>query len=85
MIKRSSDIPLAKSVEYTTPLKRSSFKFFGIPNLDLNPNSGLSSLDISFSSEGLVTSLEYSNRPPIRTTVDRFLEKVESQINRSSL
>lgn len=85
MIKRSSDIPLAKSVEYTTPLKRSSFKFFGIPNLDLNPNSGLSSLDISFSSEGLVTSLEYNNRPPTRTTVDRFLEKVESQINRSSL
>lgn len=85
MIKRSSDLPLAESVEYTTPLKRSSFKFFGIPSLDLNPNSGLSSLDISFSSEGLVTSLEYSNRPPVRTTVDRFLEKVESQINRSSL
>lgn len=85
MIKRSSDLPLAESVAYTTPLKRSSFKFFGIPNLDLNPNSGLSSLDISFSSEGLVTSLEYTNRPPVRTTVDRFLEKVESQINRSSL
>ena len=85
MIKRSSDLPLAESLLYTTPLKRSSFKFFGIPSLDLNPNSGLSSLDISFSSEGLITSLEYSNRPPIRTTVDRFLEKVESQINRSSL
>ena len=88
MIKRSSDLPSAKSVVYTTPLKRSSFKFFGIPTLStipLIPEKGLTSLDISFSSEGLVTSLEYSSRPPIRTTVDRFLEKVESQINRASV
>lgn len=88
MIKRSSDLPLAKSILYATPLKRSSFKFFGIPTLPvitLSPSTGLTSLDISFSSEGLVTSLEYSSRPPIRTTVDRFLEKVESQINRASV
>lgn len=84
MIKRSKDLPVAVNLKYNTALERSSFKFVGLPKLNLSPKNGLVSMDISYSSEGFITTLEFNSRPPKRTTVDRFLDKVHSQLNRST-
>ncbi len=85
MTKRSSKLPLAKSLIYDKPQEKCTLKFVGNPKgVSLDPLKGLSSIDISYSSEGFITTVEYSSRPPKRTNVSRFLDKIESQLNRKS-
>ena len=83
---RVNQIPLAQSISNTSPQKNASYTFIGLPplNLSLAPNNGLSSLDISYSSEGFKTTVNFSSRPPIRTPVNTFLRKMQSQLNRTT-
>jgi hypothetical protein len=83
---RVKSIPLAKSIVNTSPQKNASYTFIGLPpsNLVLTPTNGLNSLDISYSSEGFKTTATFSSRPPLRTNVNTFLRKVQSQFNRVS-
>lgn len=83
---RKESIPLARSVSNKSAREIYKFVFAGQPpsNLNLSPSNGINSLDISLSSNGFKTSVEFSSRPPQRVPVETFLRKVESQFNRKS-
>lgn len=84
--KRIDDLPLAKAISNTSPQDQRSYTFAGFPpsTLELTPSNGLSSVDISYSSEGFKTSVTFSSRPSLRTPVNTFLRKIQSQLNRTT-
>jgi hypothetical protein len=83
--KRVQSIPLAKSISNTSPQRTTTYVFAGEPEgLNMIPSNGLSSIDISYSSDGFKTTVTFSSRAPVRTPVDNFLRKTQSQLNRKS-
>jgi len=83
--KRIDALPLASSISNTSPQVNRTYVFAGEPQgLTMTPSNGLSSIDISYSSDGFKTTVTYSSRPPLRTPVDTFLRKIQSQLNRKS-
>lgn len=84
--KRKNPIVTAKAVSNTSPSRRSRYVFAGEPpgGMSLKPSNGLTNIDISYSSDGFKTTVEFTSKPPKRTTVDTFRRQVESQFNRSA-
>jgi hypothetical protein len=84
--KRKNPIVTAKAVSNTSPSRRSRYVFAGEPprGMSLKPSNGLTSIDISYSSDGFKTTVEFTSKPPKRTTVDTFRRQIESQFNRSA-
>ena len=84
--RRKNPIITAKAISNTSPSKRSRYVFAGEPpgGMSLKPSNGLTSIDISYSSDGFKTTVELTSKPPKRTTVDTFRRQVESQFNRSA-
>lgn len=84
--KRNGPFPLAKSISNTSPTRRARYVFAGLPppGISLKPSSGLTNIDISYSSDGFKTTVEYTSKPPKRIKVDTFRRQVESQLNRSA-
>lgn len=81
----SKKFPLAPPVIANQPQKTVKYVFAGEPvDVNLNPSSGLTNLDISLSSEGFTTSATFSSRPPKQSKADNLLRLVNSQLNRSS-
>jgi hypothetical protein len=78
---RKKFIPLPK-VESTAPQRTEKYVIAGEPNGSLRPSDGLTSIDVSLSSEGFTTSLTYSSRPPSLVRADNTLRQVNSQLNR---
>ena len=85
MVKTDRELPVSKPIDNPNPFQKSIFKFAGIPDLNLSPENGLVSIDISYSSEGFITTLEYNSRAPKRTNVNRFLQKINSELNLNRL
>ena len=84
--KRKTPIITAKAISNTSPSLRSRYVFAGQPaeGMSLKPSNGLTSIDISYSSDGFKTTVEFTSKPPKRITVDTFRRQVESQFNRSA-
>ena len=84
--KRKNPIVTAKAISNTSPSLRSRYVFAGQPaeGMSLKPSDGLTSIDISYSSDGFKTTVEFTSKPPKRITVDTFRRQVESQFNRSA-
>ncbi len=84
--KRKNPIVTAKAISNTLPSRRSRYVFAGSPpsSMSLNPSNGLTSIDISYSSDGFKTTVEFTSKPPKRINVDTFKRQVESQFNRSA-
>jgi hypothetical protein len=84
--KRKNPIVTAKAVSNTSPSRRSRYVFAGEPpgGMSLKPSNGLTNIDISYSSDGFKTTVEFTSKPPKRTTVDTFRRQIESQFNRSA-
>jgi len=84
--KREDEIPTAKSVSNESPQQTVDLLFAGNPpnNIPMSITDGLSSIDISYSSDGFKTRLKYSSRPPMKPKNEVILRKMQSQINRSS-
>jgi hypothetical protein len=85
-VQRKDQIPTAKSISNINTQKNINFVFAGNPDpsLKLSVKEGLSSLDISYSSDGFKTSVGFSSRPPQKPRNENILRKVQSQFNRAS-
>lgn len=79
-----TDIATASTVDGSNRQRKRSYTFAGdVPSgLNLSPNSGLSSLDISLSSDGWKTSVEWATRPPQPPKMEVELRKLQSQFKR---
>lgn len=78
-----SSIPKASTVNGSLRQRKRSYTFAGqVPSLSLNPSTGLSSLDISLSSDGFKTSVEYSTRPPQPPNTEVMVRRLQSQFKR---
>jgi hypothetical protein len=84
--KRKNPIITAKAISNTSPSRRSRYVFAGQPaaGMSLKPSDGLTSIDISYSSDGFKTTVEFTSKPPKRINVDTFKRQIESQFNRSA-
>jgi hypothetical protein len=83
--RKSKNFPLPPPVIASQPQKTIKYVFAGEPvDVNLSPSQGLSSLDISLSSEGFTTSATFSSRPPNQSKADNTLRLVNSQLNRTS-
>jgi hypothetical protein len=84
--KRTENFHRARDIVASSPTRTVSYTFAGDPpsGLSLNPQEGLSSLDITFSSDGFTTSATYSTRGPKPPKNNSVLRAVNSQLNRSS-
>ena len=85
-IKRKNPIITAKAISNTSPSRASRYVFAGEPpnTISLKASNGLTNIDISYSSEGFRTTVEFTSKPPKRINVDTFKRQVESQFNRSA-
>lgn len=78
-----SNIAKASDVNGSLKQRTRSYNFAGqVPSLSLNPSTGLSSLDISLSSDGFKTSVEYSTRPPQPPKPEVMVRRLQSQFKR---
>lgn len=84
--RRKNPMPKAQSLSNTSPSTISRYVFAGFPPTDLSlvPSKGLTSVDISYSSEGFKTTVVFSSKPPKTTNVDMFKRRLESQFNRAA-
>jgi hypothetical protein len=83
--RRKSPFPKPETIINSKPQKKYKIVFAGAPdNLPLDVSSGLSSMDISYSSDGFITTLQYASRPPKRIKRESSLRQVQSQLNRES-
>jgi hypothetical protein len=84
--KRSESFHKARNINASSPTRTISYVFAGDPpsGLSLSPKDGLSSLDVTFSSDGFTTSATYSTRGPKPAKNSSVLRAVNSQLNRSS-
>jgi hypothetical protein len=73
-------------VDCSTPQKQIKYVFAGEPpsNITLSPQEGLSSLDITLSSDGFITSAVFSTKPPKFSKSNNVVRYVHSQFNRAS-
>jgi hypothetical protein len=77
------NIATASDVDGSLKQKKRSYTFAGeVPSLSLSPSTGLSSLDISLSSDGFKTSVEYSTRPPQPPKTEVAVRQLQSQFKR---
>lgn len=68
-----------------SPNQTIKYVFAGEPEgISLNPSSGLTSLDISLSSDGFTTTADYATRPPKPSKQNNIVRYVNSQFNRAS-
>ena len=68
-----------------TPQQQAKYTFVGEPtNVSLSPGNGLSSLDISLSSDGFTTTATFNSKPPEPSRPNSILRYVQSQFNRAS-
>lgn len=80
-----TEIPLPPPVNASTPHQTIKYVFAGEPEgITLSPSNGLSSLDVSLSSDGFTTSATFSTRPPTQSKSENILRIVNSQLNRAS-
>lgn len=78
-----SSIAKASDVDGSLKQRKRSYTFAGqVPSLSLNPSTGLSSIDISLSSDGFKTSVEYSTRPPQPPKTEVMVRMLQSQFKR---
>jgi hypothetical protein len=83
--KRTGEITVAQNIDASTPTKTVSYKFAGNPEgVSLSPSNGLSSLDVSLTSEGFTTSVTFSTRSPKPAKNSSVMRQVHSQFNRTS-
>lgn len=84
-IKRKTPIPVANAITQNSPQNNITVTYAGEPSIkNLSPANGLVGMDLSYSSEGFTSKLEFSSRPKKRTVIENFKRKVESQLNRES-
>lgn len=82
---RRSELIRPADSESTTPKKDIKYVFAGNPQgVTLSPSRGLSSLDISLSSEGFITTATFSTKPPKPSKANNVVRYVHSQFNRAS-
>lgn len=68
-----------------TPQQEIKYVFAGEPeNINLNPNNGLSNLDVSLSSDGFTTTATFSTKPSKPSKPNNMVRYVQSQFNRAS-
>lgn len=83
--KRTGEITVSQNVDASSPTQSVSYKFAGAPEgVTLSPSSGLSSLDVSLTSEGFTTSVTFSTRSPKPAKNSSIMRQVHSQFNRTS-
>jgi hypothetical protein len=83
--KRKLPLPMTPTFSNTMSQKKYKIVFAGSPrDVPLSPGSGLESMNISYSSDGFTTTLEYGSRPPKRNKRNLFLREIQSQFNRIS-
>jgi len=83
--KRNGALIRAADSESSTPQQQAKYTFAGEPtNVTLSPSNGLSSLDISLSSEGFTTTAVFSSKPKKPSKVNNMVRYVQSQFNRAS-
>ena len=83
--KRTGEITVSQNVDASSPTRSVSYKFAGAPEgVPLSPSSGLSSLDVSLTSEGFTTSVTFSTRSPKPAKNSSVMRQVHSQLNRTS-
>jgi hypothetical protein len=69
----------------TTPQKTIKYVFAGEPtNVSLDPSRGLSSLDVTLSADGFITTATFSTQPPKFSKANNTVRYVHSQFNRAS-
>lgn len=79
-----NDLTPLPSIQATAPQRTEKYVIAGEPNGSLRPGDGLTTLDVSLSSDGFTTSVTYSSRPPSLVKADNTLRQVNSQLNRAT-
>lgn len=83
--RRNSIVPKPVDIDGSTPSRTIKYVYAGAPQgVALSPSRGLSSLDISLSSDGFTTTATFSSKPPKPAKADNTVRKVHSQFNRAS-
>jgi hypothetical protein len=83
--KRTGEIVIPQNVDASSPTQSVTYKFAGAPEgVNLSPSNGLSSLDVSLTSEGFTTSVTFSTRSPKPAKNSSVMRQVHSQFNRTS-
>jgi hypothetical protein len=74
-----------KNETATSPTRSATYVFAGMPSdAPMNPNSGLSSIDVTFADDGFTTTLEYRSRNPSPPKIESAKREVENVLNRAS-
>lgn len=82
---RFSELIRPADSEATSPNRTVKYVFAGNPEgISLSPSNGLSSLDVSLSSDGFTTSATFSTRPSKPSKQNNIVRYVNSQFNRAS-
>lgn len=82
---RTSEIIRPADAESVTPQETIKYVFAGMPNgVNLSPSVGLTSLDVSLSSDGFTTTATYSTKPSKPSRSNNMVRYVNSQFNRAS-
>jgi hypothetical protein len=83
--KRPGNLIKPADAKCERPQRQITYVFAGEPRgVSLDPSNGLSSLDISLSSDGFTTTATFSTKPPKLSKANNFLRYVQSQFNRAS-